>query len=189
MERQSASVEMVPMTLEGCVVRISDVISYLGRDIEDAITVNLIKRYDIPKEITDVLGNDNRHIVNSLILDIINNSYGRESISFSTEGYNALEKLKNWNYKNIYNNPLKCSQDEKIRLMFAIVQQTLLEGKAVGEVKENYDKWLNMERSAYYIAQTPDTRKVADYVSGMTDDFFIKVYTDIVMPKSFGLSF
>ena len=66
--------KLVPMTLEGCVVRISDVIAYIGRDIEDATRLKLIKKEDIPSSITDVLGSDNRTIVNTILLDVINNS-------------------------------------------------------------------------------------------------------------------
>ena len=54
-----------PMTLEGCVVRVSDLIAYLGRDIDDAVRLNILKREDIPKEITDVLGNTTKEIVNT----------------------------------------------------------------------------------------------------------------------------
>ena len=62
------------MTLEGCVVRISDVIGYIGRDIEDAIMIGKIKRDIIPKEISNVLGTTNKEIVNTIICDIIKNS-------------------------------------------------------------------------------------------------------------------
>ena len=83
-----------PMTLEGCVVRISDVIGYIGRDIEDAIIINKIKREDIPENITKVLGNSNREIVNTIILDIINNSMNKPYIKMSDDIYNALFELK-----------------------------------------------------------------------------------------------
>jgi dGTPase len=186
---EDTSRKIIPMTMEGCVVRISDVIAYSGRDIEDAITVDLIKRYDIPKDITDVLGNTNKQIVNSLILDIINNSYGKDAIYFSYDVYTALQNMIVWNNKAIYNNPVKCTQDTKIELMFKTVLQTLFEGKAPDTVRRYYDNWLNKERSAEYSAKTGEARKVADYVSGMTDDFLLAVYNDLIMPKSFGFSF
>ena len=65
-----ASKKFRPMTLEGCVVRISDIIGYIGRDIEDAIMIGLIKREDIPKTISSVLGSTNREIINNIIMDI-----------------------------------------------------------------------------------------------------------------------
>ena len=93
---------LVPMTLEGCVVRISDIIGYIGRDIEDAIKINLINRSDIPQEITSVLGNTNREIVNTITLDIINNSIDKPSINISKDVFQAIKNLKKWNYENIY---------------------------------------------------------------------------------------
>ena len=56
------------MTLEGCVVRISDLIAYLGRDIDDAIRMNLLKWEDVPENITKVLGSNNSEIVNTIII-------------------------------------------------------------------------------------------------------------------------
>jgi len=79
------SKKLRPMTLEGCLVRICDIIAYIGRDIEDAITVKLIKREDIPGEVVRVLGNTNRDIINNLAKDIIENSYNRPYIMFSKD--------------------------------------------------------------------------------------------------------
>ena len=91
------------MTLEGCVVRLSDVIAYVGRDIEDAIRLGVLKKEDIPKEITDVLGTDNKEIINTIILDIIKNSENKPYIKMSDEVFNAFKNLKAFNYKEIYN--------------------------------------------------------------------------------------
>jgi dGTPase len=189
MENEESSRKLIPMTMEGCIVRISDIIAYIGRDIEDAIIVNLIERIDIPKDISEILGDNNKDIVNNLILDMINNSYGSDSLSFSPDLYTALKKLKEWNYINIYNNPLKTLQDDKIELMFDTVLSRLLERKVPDTIKHSYDEWLNKERSLEYINGNKEARKVADYVSGMTDDFLMSVYSDLVIPKSFGMSF
>ena len=78
---------MIPMTYEGCIMRISDLISYVGRDFEDAIALGLLKRSDLPKDIKDVLGNENRQIVRSLTYDIINNSYGKDGLFFSKDSF------------------------------------------------------------------------------------------------------
>ena len=90
---KEVSKKLRPITLEGCVVRISDIIGYIGKDIEDAIRLGIIKKEDIPNDITNVLGNNNREIVNTLILDIINNSYNKPYIKLSKEIFVALKKL------------------------------------------------------------------------------------------------
>jgi dGTPase len=176
------------MTVEGCIVRVSDVIAYIGRDIEDSIAVSLIKRGDIPADICEILGNSNKQIVNSLVLDIINNSYGKGYISFSKDVFNALHKLKGWNYDNIYNNPKKMSEDSKIQAMFSYVLHSLLNESLHGNIKLQYEKWKG-EQSKEYFKKNGPARIAADYLSGMTDDFLISSYTELVMPKSFGFGF
>ncbi|MDR2732394.1 MAG: hypothetical protein LBB36_04160 [Fibromonadaceae bacterium] len=177
-----------PMTMEGCIVRVSDVIAYIGRDIEDAIAVNLIKREDIPADICEVIGNSNKLIVNSLVLDIINNSYGKNSIAFSKDVFNALDNLKRWNYDNIYNSPIKMSEDTKIKAMFEYVLNALMEEALCGNVKLQYEKWKH-DRNADYFKSNGPARIAADYLSGMTDDFLMSSYRELVVPKSFGFSF
>ena len=108
----SYSKKLIPMTKEGCVVRISDIIAYVGKDLEDAIRLGILKREDLDKSITDVLGNTNDKIVDALVTDVINNSYNKPYIKLSNKVYNALNKLIEYNYKNIYkkihdNNELK----------------------------------------------------------------------------------
>ncbi|WP_405341077.1 deoxyguanosinetriphosphate triphosphohydrolase family protein [Fibrobacter sp.] len=182
------SKDMVPMTLEGCVMRISDVIAYVGRDIEDAIILKLVERESLPREVTEVLGNKNGQIVDTLIKDLVNNSIDKEMLSFSPAVYDALNCLKDWNYKNIYQNPKKSTQDEKIKAMFRTVLAECLEELGSNKKVTGINHWFN-SMSAEYKEATPKPRVVADYVSGMTDDYLMNAYKEIVIPKSFGISF
>lgn len=182
------SKDMVPMTLEGCVMRISDVIAYVGRDIEDAIILKLVERESLPREVTEVLGNKNGEIVDTLIKDLVNNSIDKEMLSFSPAVYDALNCLKDWNYKNIYQNPKKSTQDEKIKTMFWAVLAECLEELGSDKKVTGINHWFN-SMSAEYKEMTPKPRVVADYVSGMTDDYLMNAYKEIVIPKSFGISF
>ena len=182
------SKNMVPMTLEGCVMRISDVIAYIGRDIEDAIILKLVKRDDLPREVTEILGNNNKEIVNTLITDLVNNSIDRETLTFSADVFDALNRLKDWNYKNIYLNPKKSSQDGKIKAMFETVLEECLEELESGKKVTGIKHWFET-MSDEYKAATSKPRVVADYVSGMTDDYLMNAYKEIVIPKSFGINF
>ncbi|HAA25572.1 MAG TPA: phosphohydrolase [Ruminiclostridium sp.] len=179
--------QLKPMTLEGCVVRISDVIAYIGRDIEDAIVVNLIRRDDIPEDIVEILGNTNRDIVNNLIIDVINNSYNKNYITFSGKVYFALEKLKDFNYQNIYFNPKKTTQNYKIEKMFT----TLFE-KYINDLNREdrnssiYTDFLK-DMNDNYKQNNKKEKIVLDFIAGMTDDYFNKEYEDYIMPKSYGL--
>ena len=173
---KSFSNEIKPMTLEGCVVRISDVIAYVGRDIEDAISLGIIKRNDIPSDIVNILGNNNSDIVNTLILDVIKNSINKHYIKLGDEIYASLVKLQKFNYENIYN---KANSKEKIdnyKNMFNMLYNTYMEALEKNNKKSSiYKDFLN-NMNKEYISSTKKERIVIDYIAGMTDDFFINKY-------------
>ena len=170
-----------PMTLEGCVVRISDVIAYIGRDIEDAITVKLIKREDIPEEITKVLGNKNSKIIDTLVEDLIYHSFNKPYLEFTKEVFAALKKLLDFNYKNIYANPKKEDKEEKYICMFEMLYEALLEDlkNKTGRINEVYLQ----TKCAKYKRETSPERIVIDYIAGMTDDYFLAEYKLHFLPK------
>ena len=95
------SKKYAPMTLEGCVVRISDIIAYLGRDIEDAIRLGKLQEEDLPRDIVSVLGSNNREIINNIVLDIVKNSYNKPYLKLSDNVYKAIKDLKSFNYEHI----------------------------------------------------------------------------------------
>ncbi len=181
------SKKIYPMTMEGCVVRVADVIAYIGRDIEDAIVVDLIKRSDLPPSIVKILGDSNDKIINTLALDVINNSYGQSFIAFSKEIYHALLELKQFNYDHIYFNPKIKTEEHKIRQIFQ-----LLFDKYVEDIKKaNYSSPVFQHflkaMDENYITNTSIERMVTDFIAGMTDDFFNKQFKEAFFPKSFGI--
>lgn len=180
--------KIISMTLEGCVMRVSDVIAYIGRDIEDAITLNLIKRSEIPEEITKILGNTNDQIINNLILDVINNSFGKNYISFSEGVFSALTQLLNFNNKNIYANPIKASQDKKIEGMFEYLFNKYLDDLKSNNSDSSILKYFLNETNENYIKSTTPEKIVIDYISGMTDDFFNNEFRAQLLPESFGMN-
>lgn len=162
-----------PMTLEGCVVRISDVIGYIGRDIEDAIMIGRLKREDIPKDIIDVLGSTNKEIVNTIILDIINNSMDKPYIKMSDSVFNALFSLKKYNYEHIYKYSLT---DEQLEY-YKVGMNKIFDRYLNDIMNNNHDsiifKIFLDTQSKNYLNNTSDKRKVIDFIAGMTDDLFI----------------
>ena len=175
---KDACKKMRPMTLEGCVLRISDVIGYIGRDIEDAIRIKLIKKEDIPKNIINTLGSTNRDIVNTLVLDIIKNSYNKNSIILSKEVFNALDSLLKFNYENIY---LKANTNETIneyenmfRTLFNTYKSDLEKNNKDSSI---YRHFINNMSNEY--KKNTNSRIIIDYISGMTDEYFINQYKKI----------
>ena len=171
--------KMHPMTLEGCVVRVSDLIAYLGRDIDDAVRLNILKREDIPKSITDILGSTTKEIVNTCVLDIINNSYDKNYIKLSQKVYNAVVELMNFNYKHIYNNALSKEEKEELKSMFELLFNTYLNDlKTNNEKSPIINSYLkNMVKE--YKENNTHERIVIDYIAGMTDDYFLREYARI----------
>ena len=170
---------LIPMTLEGCVVRISDMIAYLGRDIEDAVRLNLLRLEDIPKSITNILGNSNKDIINYIILDIIENSYNKNYISLSSKVYNAIKELKKFNYKNIYYKANSKERLEEIENMFNIIFEYYLKDLENKNTNSNIYKLFLNNMKEEYINNNNNARIIIDYISGMTDDFFIKEFNTI----------
>ena len=171
--------KMRPMTLEGCVVRVSDLIGYLGRDIEDAIRVGIIDKKDVPDTITNVLGNNNREIVNTIVMDIIKNSYNKNYIKISDNVYNAIKELKDFNYKYIY---LKANTKEDLDIyedMFRLLFNTYVNDIENSNLDSPIFKvYLNYKDEIY--KENTSKRIVIDFIAGMTDDYFNLEYKRII---------
>ena len=175
-QSEDTILNMRPMTLEGCVVRISDLIAYLGRDIDDAIRMSLLKREDIPENIIKTLGDNTSDIVNNCILDIINNSYNKNYILMSENVFKAITDLKKFNYKNIYSHSESSKNKEELRIMFeTLFHQYLNDIETNNENSSIISSYLNRMSKQYRESNTP-SRIVIDYISGMTDKFFLKEY-------------
>jgi dGTPase len=169
------NVKLIPGTLEGCVVRVSDIIGYLGRDLEDGIRLGLIKKDDIPIEISNVLGINNKQIVNTIVTDIINNSIDKNYIKLSDKVFDAVNKLKTFNYEYIYAKAYSKEERLEIEKMFYT-----LYAKFLNDLKTNnkesiiYTSYLNNMNESYN--NNPKERIVIDYIAGMTDDYFKRQY-------------
>jgi dGTPase len=178
--------KIYPMTLEGCVVRISDVIAYIGRDIEDAVTLGLITWDDVPTEITGVLGKSNREMINTLIMDLIRNSYDNNQIEFSEDVFTALNHLKAFNYEHIYHNPTLKSESHKIERMFKDLSRVYLEDLTNKQQDSVLYRGFLNNMDLDYMENTRPERIVIDFIAGMTDDFFNNQFKEMFVPRSLG---
>ncbi len=161
--------DLRPMTLEGCVVRLADTVAYIGRDIEDAIELKLIRRNDIPAECRRVLGDSNGTIVYRLVADLIIGSNGEE-IGFSPEIGEALSELKEFNYQRIYLDPRIKSGLDLIRQGYERLFASCLEG-IDGDSPVARD--LGADMPALYTRKIPAAAVVRDFIAGMTDEYFL----------------
>ena len=185
----------MPMTLEGCVVRVSDLIAYLGRDLEDAVEVKLIDKClpDFPEGCKEFFGyapgktgnGINWLIIDTLIRDVINNSFGKDEIAFSSEAQKHVEDCKNYNYKYIYKNDLLLKEKKKIERMYEMIFSHYL-SDLDSDNKDSliYKHMINLNWvSKDYLSNSSPAEKVRDFLAGMTDRYFENVFKQITNPK------
>lgn len=174
---------LIPMTLEGCVVRMADTISYIGRDIEDAIRLNLIKRSDIPKSCSSLLGNTNGSIVYHLVTDMIKNSFRKPYVAFSREVSEQLQILKAFNLELIYMNPHVKVHLETIRRLFEILFEKFLSDIEIQNNKSIIFTHFLKDMSSKYMDSHTSQEIVRDFLAGMTDQYFIMNCPEHMRPE------
>jgi dGTPase len=182
-KQSDPEVQLMPMTLEGCVVRLSDTIAYIGRDIEDAIELRLIAREEIPASCTLLLGNSNGTIVYTLVADLLAESRhvrraatgdaASDFIGFSEEMGQALSRLKDFNYQRIYTNPAFKPDFIKIYHCYEQLFAHYLDRSVKAAVDVSTRGFLHSMGSSYLETHSP-AAQVRDYLAGMTDAYFLR---------------
>lgn len=166
--------EIKPLTLEGQIVKISDRIAYINHDIDDALRSNIIVPSDLPAYDIEVLGSTHSDRINNLIIDLCKNSEGKDNISLSTTFSEALLDLRKYMFDNVYNNDkvLKAADMNKVEVVISSLYKYYNDYPA--EMPELYRQ----------IAEEDGNEEaVKDYISGMTDRYALKLYSDLFVPK------
>ncbi len=204
--------QFAPYTWEGCVVKIADKISYIGRDIEDAITLGILDEH--LKELYELLGItsednikiNNTVIMNNLIYDLCENSSIENGLCFSEEALVLMNKIKSFNYKNIYLCDRILPSDRYATLVLNEIYQTFKSAynanntidslnqlrKFYPNVIQGFIEWLyqyiscdnreNLKNPVLFNLQNEFdySKAIITYISGMTDKFAIDTYNEIV---------
>ncbi len=158
-------------TLEGRIVKLADKIAYINHDIDDAVRGGVMSEDDIPLEIRKALGFKKGARINTMVLDVVNNSY--DDIVFSPEIQQPFQELHEFMFDKVYTNPV-CKSEET---------------KAIEIIKQLYTYFVNNPE------QIPDTyryvtvteganRSACDYIAGMSDRYLLSVYKKIFIPDS-----
>ncbi len=180
---ESAVGKLVPATLEGCVVRLSDVIAYLGKDRLDAQTLKIGGKQHFSEN--NVLGSTNSEFINNLITNVVSNSYGKDYIKLDDEYAQALAYEKQVNFQLIYEPQDKNEPYPTIKKMFERVYEKLLgDFEAGDEASPVFRHHINhiyrgFKRAAglkeQYLQEDPN-QVVVDYIASMTDDYFMDLH-------------
>ena len=162
----------IPSTLEGKIVRFSDKIAYIHHDMDDAIRGGILKEADIPKEIGDVIGYTCGQRLDHFIHDIVSTSHGKDYILMSEPVAEAMSKLRQFMFENVYTNPKAKGEEGKAEMLIEILYDYHMKHK---------DK-LPKDMLALTEQGEPLERIVCDYISAMTDRFAIAKFEEIYMP-------
>lgn len=172
--KSSTRADAVPMTMEGCVVRMADTISYIGRDLEDAIRLNLVTRDQVPAHCKELLGQTQGSIVFNLVTDLIKTSLDRKFIGFSSQVSQALVTLKEFNYSYIYKNPAIKTHLTTIEDIFKhLFDQYLSDLEKENLESVIYTEFLK-DMDGGYADSHSHGEIVRDFIAGMTDSYFIR---------------
>ena len=182
-----------PSTLEGNVVRIPDIIAYLGRDRQDATRVQMLEKNAFAG--SDI-GTINSEIINNLVVNIIENSYGKPYIKLDERHFQALQTSKRENYAMIYESEAgRAKLDLTVRPMMAQIYERLLEdlktGNHASPIFTHHIDYVNQShytRSVPYEATEPN-QLVVDYIASMTDDYFIDLHHYLFPESSFKVEY
>ncbi len=178
-----------PSTLEGCVVRVSDMIAYLGKDRQDALAMGVIDSLDVFD--TNVIGTTNAKIINNLTVDIVNNSYGTGEIAMSEAVFADLKRAKKQNYEIIYLKEGMVDETENLveemfEEMYAQLLSDVVTDRRESPIFQHHLKRLCVASRSIkpeeYLAQDPN-QIVVDYMASMTDSYFMASYAHL-FPES-----
>ena len=161
---------MTAATREGCVVRLADTIAYINHDIEDSIRANVLRKDQLPADCVEILGDTKTKRITALIASVI--AHGSETIDFEPDIRRAHDDLRSFMFRTVYTNPAAKQEEGKAELLIR---------KLYSYFKENSSLLPNLYQD---IARESDIdRAVCDYISGMSDEYAVDLYTELFVPK------
>ncbi|MEF9989638.1 MAG: HD domain-containing protein [Christensenellaceae bacterium] len=173
--------ELVPATLEGCVVRLCDVIAYLGKDRQDAAILGIQQ----PFEDNEVIGSTNSEFISNIIVNIVSNSYGKNYLLLDEEYAQALDHEKKVNYTTIYEPQDSNDTHEIIHQMFCDTYAKLLDDLLNKDenspifrhhINHIFKGFYNAEERLSSYLKEESNQIVVDYIASMTDDYFMDLH-------------
>lgn len=179
---QANILALSPSTLEGCVVRVCDIIAYLGKDRQDAIRAKLIASQNAIKDAG--IGAVNAEIINNLEVNIIENSYGKPYIKMDRDHFLGMSEAKRANYNMIYNvdmvsRVLEDGVKPIMQKMYYKLLSDLKNGVTSSPIFRQHIDFVTNNHYASkkpYLECTEKNQIVVDYIASMTDDYCIELY-------------
>ncbi len=161
---------LVADTKEGNIVRLADTIAYINHDIEDSIRAGILKPNDLPMDCVRVLGNTKTKRITTLIASVI--EHGPYEIDFAPEIRKAHDDLKSFMFAKVYTNPAAKQEEQKAELLVKKLYSYFIENSRL--LPDEYKAIMK---------ETDADRAVCDYISGMSDEYAVDLYTELFVPK------
>ena len=154
-----------PKTPEAQVVQYADKIAYINHDIEDSVRAGVITEDDLPQDCIKYFSRNQSARLGKMIHDVIINSTDKPKVEMSEEGWFYVTKLRSWMFDNVYLDPVAKAEEKKAKNI----------------IKSLYEYYTDMLKAYYTEDEIPQI--VADYISGMTDQYAIRRYLDLFVPS------
>ncbi|MBQ5436231.1 MAG: deoxyguanosinetriphosphate triphosphohydrolase, partial [Firmicutes bacterium] len=164
----------IPFTLEGRVVRISDRIAYINHDIDDALRGGIIRTEDIPRDCLELFGASHGERIDALVKDVVRNSDGKNDILQSGEFGFYMNKLRDFMFEAVYNNPVVKGASETMKINHLLLN--LYEYYLKNPDKMPEEARLMIDSDGIEVA-------VKDHIAGMTDRYAISAFEKIFVPE------
>lgn len=163
-----------PSTLEGKIVRLSDKIAYINHDIDDAERAGILTEAEIPGEYREILGSTIKERLNALIHDIVIHSQGKDDILMSQEMEKAMRGMRAFMFEEVYRNPAAKEEEEKAKRLLVKLYDYYSSHLEV--LPEEYRMLINRGER--------EERVVCDYIAGMTDQYAMKKFSELYIPRA-----
>ena len=163
-----------PFTLEGQVVKISDRIAYINHDIDDAIQSGIITTEDLPEDSLRLLGRTHKERIDTLVKDMIENTWGQPKATLSVEKMRVMTELRTFMFRNVYHNP-RVKRDEDMAQISAII------GSLYDHYMDHPDQLPGMLQELE--GKYDHEELVKDCIAGMTDRYAMNLYAELFVPK------
>ncbi len=165
----------VAATPEGQLIKFADRIAYINHDIDDAIRAGILRAEDLPRELTDVLGETHSRRINTMVSSVLAASTDSATIAMTPEVQRATDELRKFLFERVYYNPIAKGEEQKSRELVCTLFAYYV---------KNPDRLPERYRRRIGIADGETTERcVADFISGMTDRYAIETYEELFVPR------
>ncbi len=164
---------VLPETWEGQIVRVSDRIAYINHDIDDAMRAGLLHERDIPRDIAETLGHSHSERINTLVINMIENTMATGVLGMQPEIAASMDALRTFMFERVYTNPVAKGEEVKAKDII----------RRLYEYYRNHPDKLPADFIPQLDFEGMD-RIVCDYIAGMTDKYAIYKYSEIFIPTA-----